>query len=130
MRREALAPLTGLAAGTPEYRRTLAVVIEDLRSRRNQANGYWIAKDDPAAAAEAVTGNVALDAVDSFALLSNGASRIVDPYGLLGWRAVMQLLHSTGPDALLRRLRRHEEGSADGLADDASVTFAELRRPH
>ena len=130
VRRESLAPLNGLTEGTPEYRRMRAIVIEELRGRRNQASGYWIAKDDPAAAAEAVTGSVPLDDVDSFALLSNGASRVVDPYGLLNWRGVMQLLHSTGPQALLRRLRQHEEGRTDGPpVDDASVTFAELRRP-
>ena len=130
VRRESLAPLNGLAAGTPEYRRMRAMVIEELRGRRNQASGYWIAKDDPAAAAEAVTGTVPLDEVDSFALLSNGASRVVDPYGLLDWRACMQVLHSTGPHALLRRLRQHEEGRPDGPpVDDASVTFADFRRP-
>ena len=130
VRRESLAPLNGLTAGTPEYRRMRAIVIEELRGRRNQASGYWIAKDDPAAAAEAVTGTVPLDEVDSFALLSDGASRVVDPYGLLDWRAFMQVLHSTGPRALLRRLRQYEVGRTDGPPlDDASVTFAEFRRP-
>ena len=130
VRRESLAPLNGLAAGTPEYRRMRAMVIEELRGRRNQASGYWIAKDDLAAAAEAVTGSVPLDEVDSFALLSNGASRVVDPYDLLDWRACMQVLHSTGPQALLRRLRQHEEGRPDGPpVDDASVIFADFRRP-
>ncbi len=130
VRRECLAPLNGLAAGTQEYQRVRATVIEELRARRNQASGYWIAKDDPAAAAEAVTGSVPLDDVDSLALLSNGASRVVDPYGLLDWRALMQLLHSTGPHALLRLLRQHEEGRTVGPpVDDASVTFADFRRP-
>jgi hypothetical protein len=51
-----------------------------LRARRNQPGGYWIAKDDPRAADEAVTGSRPLHDLDSVALLSNGASRIVSPY--------------------------------------------------
>ena len=53
-------PLRGLLPGTPEYERALPAVVQSLRARRNQPGGYWIAKDDPAAAAEAVTGSVDL----------------------------------------------------------------------
>lgn len=45
-----------------------------VAARRNQPGGYWIAKDDPHAAEEAVTGGRPLQDLDSVALLSNGAS--------------------------------------------------------
>ncbi|WP_433281711.1 hypothetical protein [Micromonospora sp. CA-244673] len=41
-----------------------------------------MAKDDPHAAEDAATGGGLLHDLDSFALLSNGASRIISPYGL------------------------------------------------
>ena len=112
VRRESLAPLSGLAAGTPEYRRMRAMVIEELRGRRNQASGYWIAKDDPAAAAEAVTGSVPLDEVDSFALLSNGASRVVDPL----WSAGLA--------------SRHAAAALDGAARPPAMASSARGRPH
>jgi len=105
-------------------------ILNELRARRNRPGGFWVAKDDPRAADEALTGSCPIAELDGAVLLSNGASRVVDPYGLLDWRACMQVLHSTGPHAFLRRLRQHEEGRPDGPpVDDASVTFADFRRP-
>ncbi len=51
--------LDGLTAGTPEYERAMLSATDELRARRNRPGGYWIAKDDPEAAAQAVTGSVA-----------------------------------------------------------------------
>lgn len=94
-------------------------VVDALRARRNQPGGYWIAKDDPDAAAEAVTGRVPLADLDAVALLSNGASRIVDPYGLTDWPGLMALLRDAGPDELLRRVRAADSETPD----DATVAF-------
>ncbi len=80
VRRECTAALNGLLPGTREYEQTEQFVIDALRARRNQPGGYWIAKDDPTAATQAVTGSVPLGQLNGAALLSNGASRIVDPY--------------------------------------------------
>jgi hypothetical protein len=71
---------------------TLADQISAFRARRNRPGGYWIAKDEPAAAAEAVTGSVPLASVAGVALVSNGVA-LVD--GLLG------LIRSRGPGAVL-----------------------------
>ena len=70
--------LQGLPVGTPEIDRVRSGVVEALRARRNQPGGYWVAKDDPHAATEAVTGTAQLHDLNGVALLSNGASRIVD----------------------------------------------------
>lgn len=76
--------LRGVPAGTTAYERAKLSAVDALRARQNQPGGYWIAKDDPHAAAEAVTASVPLDCLCGAALLSNGASRIVNPYRLAG----------------------------------------------
>jgi len=58
LRRSCLALLDGLEAGPQGYGAARETAIGALRARRNQPGGYWIAKDDPRAAEEAVTGAV------------------------------------------------------------------------
>jgi hypothetical protein len=133
VRDECTAPLRGLSAGTPEYARVRGGVVDALRARRNQPGGYWIAKDDPRAATEAVTGSVSLRDLNGMALLSNGASRIVDPYRLADWPTTLALLRTSGADALLQSIRR-AEARAGGTAslpgfqepDDATVAYGAL----
>ena len=125
-RRICTAPLRAVLPGTPEYERVFDSCIEALRARRNQPGGYWIAKDDPHAADEAVTGSRQLPDPGSFALLSNGASRIVSPYGLTDWPGVLELLGASGPAEVIRRVRQAEDrtSAADAGArvpDDATV---------
>lgn len=124
-RRTCSASLNGVPRGTPEYDRIRDSCIEALRARRNQPGGYWIAKDDPHAAEEAVTGSRPLHDLDSVALLSNGASRIVSPYDLTGWPGVLELLGACGPAAIIRRVRQAEARTSGGpdarVPDDATV---------
>lgn len=123
------APLQGLPLGTPEYDRVRGGVVEALRARRNQPGGYWVAKDDPHTATEAVTGTVPLHDLNGVALLSNGASRIVDPYRLADWPTALALLRTEGPQALLRSIRQSEGSSSlPGFQepDDATVAYADL----
>ena len=119
------APLDGLLPGTSDYDHVRDSCIEALWARRNQPGGYWIAKDDPHAAAEAVTGSRALHDLDSVALLSNGASRMVSPYGLTDWPGVLELLRADGPADIIRRVRQAEAGTSPGpdapIPDDATV---------
>jgi hypothetical protein len=124
-RRICSASLDGVPRGTPEYDRIRDSCVEALRARRNQPGGYWIAKDDPHAAEEAVTGSRPLHDLDCVALLSNGASRIVSPYGLTDWPGVLELLGANGPADIIRRVRQAEArtfGGADAwVPDDATV---------
>ncbi|WP_430502325.1 hypothetical protein ACQRWP_12130 [Micromonospora trifolii] len=124
-RRECSAPLAGIAQGTPEYDRVRASCVTALRARRNRPGGYWIAKDDPRAAREAVTGSRSLADLNGVALLSNGASRIVDPYGRTDWSGLLDLLRASGPAGVIARLRQAEAeatGGADAHSpDDATV---------
>lgn len=124
-RRSCSAPLDGIARGTPEYDRIRDSCIQALQARRNQPGGYWIAKDDPRAAGEAVTGSRPLHDLGGAALLSNGASRIVSPYGLTGWPGVLELLRARGPAEIIRRVRQAETRSTQNpdvsVPDDATV---------
>jgi hypothetical protein len=124
-RRICSASLDGVPRGTPEYDRIRDSCIEALQARRNQPGGYWIAKDDPRAAEEAVTGSRSLDDLDGVALLSNGVSRMVSPYGLTDWPGVLELLGADGPAEVIRRVRQAEAGMSaapDGsIPDDATV---------
>ncbi|MEV4822130.1 hypothetical protein [Micromonospora sp. NPDC049274] len=124
-RRECSAPLNGVTPGTAEYDRIRASCATALRARRNQPGGYWIAKDDPRAAREAVTGSHSLDDLNGVALLSNGASRIVSPYGLTDWPSVLELLAADGPSGVIDRVRQAEaqmDGGPDTRdPDDATV---------
>ncbi|WP_202610323.1 integrase [Herbidospora solisilvae] len=110
-----------LAAATPgsdEYNRILA----DLRARRNQPGGFWVAKDDPRAADEAVTGRHSVSELSAAVLLSNGAGRIVDPFGLTGWPQALAVLASNGPAALVDQVRRAEAEHAT-RPDDATIAY-------
>src|SRR5262245_11526987 len=124
-RRICLAPLAGVADGTAEYERVRDSCIEGLRARRNQPGGYWIAKDDPRVAEEAVTGNCPLRDLDSCALLSNGASRIVRPYALTSWSGMLELLGASGPAEIIRRVRHAEAHKSENpgiqIPDDATI---------
>jgi len=131
-RRICLAPLAGVAHGTAEYESVRDECIAALQARRNRDGGYWIAKDDPRAAGEAVSGSYPLRGLDSAALLSNGASRIVSPYAVTSWPGVLELLGAEGPGEIIRRVRQAEaDDSGDPAAavpDDATVAYWRLSR--
>jgi hypothetical protein len=120
-----VAALEGVPEGTAEYERLRESCVERLRGQRNQPGGYWIAKDDPRVAYEAVSGSRALGEVGGVALLSNGASRIVRPYGVSGWSGVVEVLRGHGPAEVIRWVREVEAGAGvGGLApDDATVAY-------
>ncbi|WP_327087376.1 protein phosphatase 2C domain-containing protein [Nonomuraea sp. NBC_01738] len=108
--------LKGVPEGSDEYRR----ILRELRANRNHPGGFWVAKDDPRAAHEAITGSCPVQTLTGAALLSNGASRIVGDLGLTDWRGVMAMLGRSGPREIIRRVRQAE--ARHGIAaDDATV---------
>ncbi|MGC9667943.1 hypothetical protein ACNTMW_15485 [Planosporangium sp. 12N6] len=77
----------------------------------NRPGGYWIAAADPRAAYEAVTGILPLHGpgrVRRAALLTDGASRVVERFGLLDWPQLLDVLTVRGPAELTRQVRRAE----------------------
>jgi len=64
------------------------------------------------------------------AVLSDGASRLVDRFGLARWEDVLKTLDTLGPRELLRQVREAEMGDLDGsrwprgkVHDDATVAY-------
>ncbi|MFD5897250.1 integrase [Streptomyces sp. NPDC060366] len=110
--------LEAIPEGSDEYRR----VLQDLRSHRNRPGGFWVAKDDPRAADEAITGSCPVSEVTCAALLSNGASRLADVFGLADWPEIMTVLASNGPTEIIDRVRRAETRQAVP-PDDATITY-------
>ena len=111
-------PALEAAADPDEYDR----VLRALRANRNRPGGFRLAKDDPRAAREAITGRCPTSELRSAALLSNGASRIVDRFQLADWPEVMALLAARGPAEVVDRVRRAEADHAVA-PDDATITY-------
>ncbi|MEV7228662.1 hypothetical protein AB0M79_16805 [Polymorphospora sp. NPDC051019] len=116
--------------GSAEKQAALLRMKHAELAARNRPGGYWVAAADPAAAAYAVTGSVPLDTVRRFALLTDGAARLVTPFGLLDWPAVFDVLDSHGPAELIRRVRAAEATDPSCLrwprnkhGDDATVVY-------
>ena len=110
------ARLRGIAEGSAERR----ALLGELRAHRNSPGGFWVAKDDPRVVEEAVTGSFPADEVTATALLSNGASRLVDTFGLTDWAGLLHLVDTDGPGEIIRRVR---EAEARGrvATDDATI---------
>ncbi|MEV0457729.1 hypothetical protein [Catellatospora methionotrophica] len=108
--------LAGRTPASEEYRS----VLRELRARRNRPGGFWVAKDDPGAAHQALTGTCAVAGLTGAALLSNGASRLVDRFASTSWPDAMALLATHGPGEIIDRVRRAEARHAVA-ADDATI---------
>ncbi|GAA1849316.1 hypothetical protein [Asanoa iriomotensis] len=108
------------AEGSAEWVEARRVYIEALRANRNQPGGFWLAKDDPRAAAEAITGTLPIGEVTDAALLTNGASRYVDRFGLADWAQTLLTLKTLGPEEIIHRVRAAEQ-AAGVVPDDATV---------
>ena len=109
--------LKATAEGSDEYHR----VLRELRANRNRPGGFWVAKDDPRAAAEAITGSCPISELTGAVLLSNGASRIVVRFGLADWPGVLSVLASSGPAEIIDRVRQ-AEARHTVPPDDATIT--------
>jgi hypothetical protein len=121
VRAECLAALSGMAPGTIAHDRALAGVKAALRARRNTPGGYWVAKDSPEAAHEAVVAHLSLDPVTGVGLLSNGVTRLVEPYRRCTWPEVVRTLAQDGPAELLRVVRDTEAAAAETDTDTDAV---------
>jgi hypothetical protein len=85
---------------------------------------------DPAAALAARTGTLGLAGLRGVALLSDGATRITDRYGLQPWPATLRVIRDHGPAELIRQVRAAEDSDPEGarwprgkIRDDATVIY-------
>lgn len=114
--------LAAAAEGSAAYERIRREGSAVMRANRNQSGGYWVAKEDPRAAAEAIMGDCPVSELTGALLLSNGASRIVDRFGHADWPDVLAVLASSGPAAIINRVREAEAREAVA-ADDATIAY-------
>ncbi|HEY3682906.1 MAG TPA: protein phosphatase 2C domain-containing protein [Streptosporangiaceae bacterium] len=128
--RELRKPMDALPADTPEHEEARRAYMEALWSSRNRTGGFWVASADPEAAGHALVGSVPVDDLSSVAVLSDGASRMADRFGLMSWEELVKVLESAGPDELIARTREAENSDPDGRRwprgksrDDATAAF-------
>ncbi|MEW2355273.1 hypothetical protein [Spirillospora sp. NPDC029432] len=99
-----------------------------VREARNSADGFWVASTRPEAAYEALAGEAS--GVRRVALLSDGASRLVERFGLMEWSGLLELLDGEGPEELIRRTRAAEAAGGDfprgKRYDDATAVLVRL----
>lgn len=98
---------------------------------RNTPDGYWIAATEPSAAHHALTGELDRALVRRIAVMSDGAARAVDMFGLHSWHSALDHIESFGPDSLIRQVRETEQADSRGelyrrnkKSDDATIVFA------
>jgi hypothetical protein len=96
--------------GTPKSDQARQHYMRELARHRNRRGGFWVAGTDLESAQHAYTGTVPLIDAPHAALMSDGASRLVDRYGLATWNDALALLLDAGPAAYLQRVR-HAEAS-------------------
>jgi hypothetical protein len=94
--------------------RRRAQLTRALRRTRNRPGGYWVAAADPQAASQALTGTLPATSLRRAVLLSDGASRLVDPFELATREELLALLDENGPDELLRQVRAAEAVDPEG----------------
>jgi hypothetical protein len=121
------------ATGSADHDRSFAELVTEQRRHRNHPDGFWVASTDPAAAQHALTDTVPRDGLQRAAVLSDGATRLVDRFGLLDWPSFLDLLAEQGPGAIIQQVRAAEDSDPDGRRwprgkrhDDASAAYCHL----
>ena len=102
------------AAPGAERERRVADLVATQAPLRNQSGGYWVAGADPGAAEHALVRTWPAASVQRFALLSDGAARLVD-FGVLSWAQLLDQLDSGGPSALIAATRTAEATDPQGI---------------
>jgi hypothetical protein len=85
-----------------------------MRQHRNKIGGFWVASVDREASDEALTGTIPLHNVRAFALISDGATRLVDRFDLDSWDGLVSTLCDEGPESLLASVRIAETSDPTG----------------
>ncbi|WP_219461225.1 protein phosphatase 2C domain-containing protein [Nonomuraea rhizosphaerae] len=124
------AAMDALDSGSPAHVAARRDYVESMREHRNRDGGFWVAATDPLAVEQALVGAVPAADVRAAALLSDGASRLVDRFGLATWQQTLDGLHRYGPADLIATVRAAEESDADGRRwprgkthDDATALY-------
>ena len=98
---------------------------EAIEARRNRPGGFWVARHEPEAAAEAIVGSAPLARWERAHLVSDGVTRAADLLGLHDDASLADSL-TRDPQAVLSQLREAEKALPQSrrpskLHDDATV---------
>ncbi len=110
-----------------------SVIVADYGASRDPVvitDTHPAAGPVPEVAAQARTERLPVAGLRAIALLSDGATRIVDQYHLLNWRGLLTVLADGGPAELIGRARAAEASDPDGIrwprskpSDDATIVY-------
>lgn len=130
------APDRTIPIGSREHAERNRAGVLALRQHANRPGGYWVAAGDPAAAHNAVRGSVPRTGPGGLtraALLTDGASCVVDRYDRVDWPGLLDLVESKGAHEVVALARAAERDDPDGLRwprpkrhDDATVAYCRL----
>jgi hypothetical protein len=119
--------------GSPAHSRLMRQLVTERQRHRNQPGGYWVAAGDPQAACHALTGSWNRRGIHRAAILTDGASRLVDHFALADWPELLSQLQASGPGSIIRQVREAENLDPDGSrwprykrSDDATAVFCQL----
>ncbi len=106
---------------------TPAVASSSGPGRREDS--YWIFADDPAAAEHVVMASVPLDTVEEILICSDGFTRLIDPFEIVGdAESLLERARLQGLGALGAQLRSAEEAPRSftefprlDISDDATA---------
>ncbi|WP_431933658.1 integrase [Nonomuraea jabiensis] len=124
------AEMDALDSGTEQHASAHRRYVETLRSYRNRDGGFWVAATDPLAAYQALTGSMPANQVRAAALLSDGASRLVDRFNLATWREALDILDQRGPADLISRVRAAEHSDPRGERWPRGKTYDDATAAH
>jgi hypothetical protein len=100
----------GFGSTHRELLRSLQIEQANLR---NRSRGYWIAADDPSAASQSLTVRYPRMAIDAVLLMTDGASAIVDCFGLATWASLPNRVKRDGCAKLLSQVSHAESADPD-----------------
>ncbi|MGH7882837.1 MAG: protein phosphatase 2C domain-containing protein [Candidatus Dormibacteraceae bacterium] len=106
--------------------------LEAIRQLRNNPAGFWVAGTRPDAATYAITASQPRSNIRRAALLTDGASRLVERYGK-SWKELLDILDNDGPGHLIKLVREQESQTPNGKYrgkkfDDATAAICRLDR--
>src|SRR5271166_3186588 len=108
------AALARVPLGHPEYAAAFREHMLVVQGLRNSSGGFWVAAADPMVAEHALTGSSPLSSLESALLVSDGASRLADLFGLVSWADLAAIVRLDGPFELIRQVRAAEAADPDG----------------
>lgn len=124
--------LAGVPLGHPAHAAAFRDHMLVVQALRNRPGGFWVAAADPAVAEHALTSASPLAGLESALLVSDGASRLADKFGLVSWSDLTAIVRLDGPAELIRQVRAAEMADPDGrrwhrskATDDATVVYCD-----